>query len=201
MAVPPPAKVVSPRHAGGPVPRSSSWSAAARGRRAGGLDRSPDADPQDRGGHRFVRRSVHPLTRRSVEGRPSSGKRLSWSPLDRGPTCGSPGSRRIRGPHHACRILVMRRHRGLPRTRAPGALDCCGMSVGPPARTRIRKRASRSEHPKSASRRTRGAPGRRRESAAARHRPARLLVGQRQSSAVTPIGAARRDRKVARNQK
>jgi hypothetical protein len=44
--------------------------------------------------------------------------------------------RRIRGPHHACRILMMRRQCGLPRTRAPGAVDMRGMSVGPAARTR-----------------------------------------------------------------
>jgi hypothetical protein len=47
-----------------------------------------------------------------------------------------PGTRRIRGPHHACRILMMRRQCGLPRTRAPGAVDMRGMSVGPAARTR-----------------------------------------------------------------
>jgi hypothetical protein len=39
-----------------------------------------------------------------------------------------------RGPHYACRILVMRRHRGLPRTRAPGALDM-PRHVGRPCRS------------------------------------------------------------------
>ena len=54
-----------------------------------------------------------------------------------------------------------------PVTSAPCALGLRRKFGRPAARTRIRKRAPRSEHPESASRRTPGAPGRRRDSAAA----------------------------------
>jgi len=59
-AVSPP-KVVPPRRACRPVPRSRSRGGALRARRACGLDRSPDAGAEDRGGHHFPRHAEQPL--------------------------------------------------------------------------------------------------------------------------------------------
>src|ERR1019366_883102 len=50
MAVAPSAKVVSPRRAGGTVPRPSTWGGARRGRCPRRLNRSPDAGPAKRRG-------------------------------------------------------------------------------------------------------------------------------------------------------
>jgi hypothetical protein len=50
MAVAPPAKVVPPRRAGGPVPRPSTWGSARRGRCPRRLNRSPDAGRAKRRG-------------------------------------------------------------------------------------------------------------------------------------------------------
>jgi hypothetical protein len=62
MAVPPSAKVVPPRRAGGLVPGPSTWGAARRGRCPRRLNRSPDAGRAKRRGRSPTALTIRPVT-------------------------------------------------------------------------------------------------------------------------------------------